>query len=127
MMLAYFADEVVGRRGRFDRQYRIVRLDTREERWVHGRGALDLDRSGRPVRMVGTIADITDQYLLETQKRRLAQALIQTGEAVLITGPSGEFEFANPAFERLSGFTPEGPARARHGRPRRQDPGRDPL
>jgi PAS domain S-box-containing protein len=104
-MLAYFAGEVVGRRGRFDRQYRIVRADTREERWVHGRGALDLDRTGRPVRMVGTIADITDQRVLEARNRRLAQALVQTSEAVLITGPAGEFEFANPAFERLSGLT----------------------
>ncbi|HEY6014484.1 MAG TPA: PAS domain-containing protein, partial [Candidatus Limnocylindrales bacterium] len=104
-MLAYFAGDVVGRHGRFDRQYRIVRADTREERWVHGRGVLDLDRTGRPVRMVGTIADITDQRVLEARNRRLAQALVQTSEAVLITGPAGEFEFANPAFERLSGLT----------------------
>ncbi len=106
-MVAYFATEVVARRGRFDRQYRIVRGDTGAERWVHGRGALDLDRAGRPIRMVGTIADITDQRLLEAQSRRLAQALVHTNEAVLVTGPAGEFEYANPAFERLVGFTRE--------------------
>jgi PAS domain S-box-containing protein len=105
-MAAYFANDVLGRRGRFDRQYRIVRPDTGEERWVHGRGVLDLDRSGRPIRMVGTIADISDQVGLESQNRRLAQALVHTDEAVLITGPNGEFVFANPAFERLIGVVP---------------------
>jgi PAS domain S-box-containing protein len=103
-MVAYFLDEVLGQRGRFDRQYRIIRLDTGVERWVHGLGALDLDPSGRPVRMVGTIADVTDRRLLEAQNQRLAQALVQTDAAVLIARPTGELDFANPAFERLVGL-----------------------
>jgi PAS domain S-box-containing protein len=61
-MVAYFDVEVLGRAQPFDRQYRIVRADTGEDRWVHGRGALDLDTSGRPVRMLGTIADIAEQH-----------------------------------------------------------------
>ncbi len=105
-METYFATEVLAQRGRFDREYRIVRPDTGEPRWVHGRGVLTLDRSGRPIRMVGTIADITDQRRLELQNRRLAQALVQTHEAVLITDPAGDFEYANPAFERLLGHAP---------------------
>ena len=105
-MEAYFATDVVERRGRFDREYRIVRPNTGEQRWVHGRGILALDRSGRPIRMVGTIADVTDQRSLELRNRQLAESLIQTREAVLITGPAGEFEYANPAFERLTGLTP---------------------
>src|SRR5450759_4890599 len=36
-MVAYLIDEVVGRGRPFDRQYRIVRADTGEQRWVHGR------------------------------------------------------------------------------------------
>jgi PAS domain S-box-containing protein len=74
-MVAYFTDEVLGRSRPFDRQYRIVRADTGEERWVHGRGALDLDPSGRPLRMLGTIADITEQVVAERERARLVEGL----------------------------------------------------
>jgi PAS domain S-box-containing protein len=74
-MVAYFADEVLGRAQPFDRQYRIVRADTGEERWVHGRGALDLDASGRPLRMLGTIADITEQVVADKERARLVEGL----------------------------------------------------
>ena len=74
-MAAYFADEVLGRRRPFDRRYRIVRADTGAERWVHGRGALSLDQSGRPERMLGTITDITEPVLAEQARTSLIEGL----------------------------------------------------
>ncbi|HEY5629670.1 MAG TPA: PAS domain-containing protein [Candidatus Limnocylindrales bacterium] len=74
-MAAYFADEVVGKGRPFDRRYRIVRPAGGEECWVHGRGALDYDESGRPVRMFGTISDISDQVAAELERERLDEAL----------------------------------------------------
>src|ERR1017187_3546716 len=53
-MVAYLTDEVLGAGTPFDRRYRVIRADNGEERWVHGRGALELDGSGRPTRMLGT-------------------------------------------------------------------------
>lgn len=47
-LLAYLEQEVLGLGHPFDRHYRIVRPDTGEERWVHGRGTLELDAGGRP-------------------------------------------------------------------------------
>lgn len=74
-MVAYFSDHVLRRREPFDRRYRIVRPDTRETRWVHGRGALELDDTGRPVRMVGTIADVSELASAEEEQARLARDL----------------------------------------------------
>ncbi len=74
-MLDYFAEEVVGRARPFDRRYRIVRADTGQARTVQGRGALDLDESGRPLRMVGTISDVTDQVALDDERARLEAEL----------------------------------------------------
>ena len=74
-MVAYLIDEVVGRAQPFDRQYRIVRADTGAERWVHGRGALELAGFGRPVRMVGVIADITDQAAAQEERAQLEEKL----------------------------------------------------
>jgi PAS domain S-box-containing protein len=45
---------------RFDREYRIRRPSDGEERWVRGFGELDFDEAGRPIRMIGTIQDITE-------------------------------------------------------------------
>ena len=75
VMAAYFADEVIRGAHPFDRRYRIVRPSTGEECWVHGRGALDLDESGRPVRMFGTISDISEQVSAEIERNRLDEAL----------------------------------------------------
>ncbi len=74
-MVAYFAGDVIGRGLPFDRRYRIVRADTGEARWVYGRGALTLDDDGAPIRMVGTIADITEQVASEEERTRLVEEL----------------------------------------------------
>ena len=73
MMGRYFANEVLGQGKAFDKRYRIVRRNGGEERWVHGMGELEVDASGAPVIMIGTIQDITEsvqreQQLLQSQK-----------------------------------------------------------
>jgi len=72
---AYLADEVLGRGHPFERRYRIMRADTGETRWVDGRGALQFDESGRPTRMLGTIADVTDRVAAEQERTRLEAGL----------------------------------------------------
>ena len=72
---AYLAGEVLGRGRTFERRYRINRADTGETRWVDGRGTLEFDGSGRPIRMVGTIADVTDHVAAEKERARLEAGL----------------------------------------------------
>jgi PAS domain S-box-containing protein len=59
-MQRYLAEEVLHSRAPFDRTYRIVRVQDRQERWVHGFGKLVLDQAGQVVKMIGTIQDITE-------------------------------------------------------------------
>ena len=68
MMDQYFRQEVLGRKKSFDKEYKIVRPANMEERWVHGKGKLELDGKGAVVRMIGTIMDITEKKLAETAK-----------------------------------------------------------
>lgn len=42
-------------------EYRVVRADDQRERWVLRQGVLDHDEAGRPVRLIGTIQDITPE------------------------------------------------------------------
>lgn len=64
----YLAHDVVAKQGRFDREYRIVRHDDGIERWVHGMGRLEFDGQGQPMRMIGTIQDVTQRKQLEEQQ-----------------------------------------------------------
>lgn len=74
MMLDYFVNEVIGKRKTFDKQYRIVNQRDKNIYWVHGLGTLDFDENGNPLRMFGTIQDITtiknyELSLIEAKER----------------------------------------------------------
>jgi PAS domain S-box-containing protein len=75
-MRRYFAEHVIGARRRFDKEYRILRPSDSQERWVHGRGQLFFDLAGRPLRMVGTIQDITERRQREQEKLELERRLL---------------------------------------------------
>ena len=74
-MLAYL-EEIMERKSTFDREYRIKRKNDGAERWVHTLGKLEYDATGSPIRMAGSLQDITarkqeEKKLLE-ERRRLA-------------------------------------------------------
>lgn len=71
----------------FDIEYRIVRPADGSLRWMHGLGQLERTRMGTPVRIVGTVQDITERKLAEQatqvlldQNTRLVRQLIDTQE-----------------------------------------------
>jgi PAS domain S-box-containing protein len=51
--------------------------------------------------------DITERKRAEAEHVRLVTAIEQSAEAVMITTTSGEIEYVNPAFTRITGFTRE--------------------
>ena len=75
-MRTYLKDEVLGQRKLFDREYRIVRPMDGAVRWVHGIGRLEFDTQGHPVKMPGTIQDITEAKQAQEALRE-SQHLLQ--------------------------------------------------
>ena len=69
-MLAY-SWQIVAEHGVFDRQYRIVRPSDGAVRWMHGLGQIECTEEGLPLRMVGTVQDITERKLAEEAKQAL--------------------------------------------------------
>ncbi len=82
-----YGRQVVAERMAFDRQYRIVRPSDGAVRWMHGRGQIESNRDGKPLRLVGTIQDITERkrseaatQLLLDENTRLVRQLIAMQE-----------------------------------------------
>jgi PAS domain S-box-containing protein len=55
---------------RYSIEHRVVRPDG-SERIVHERGEVTVDGEGKPVRMIGTVHDITETKAMEAESRRL--------------------------------------------------------
>ncbi|NTW59091.1 MAG: PAS domain S-box protein, partial [Nitrospirae bacterium] len=75
-MTSYFSDQVLGARKSFNREYRIIRQSDGQVRWVYGLGRLDLDDRGKPIRMIGTIQDVTDRKKALEEKLELERRLL---------------------------------------------------
>ncbi len=65
-MRQYMQDHVLAKHNRFDKEYRIVRHNDQQERWVYGLGELEFDAQGNIIKMIGTIQDITERKQVET-------------------------------------------------------------
>lgn len=74
-MTAYLKEMVVGQLQPFLQEYRIVRPRDGAERWVHGRGSLELDAAGGAARMRGAIQDVTEQKQAEAEMRESKELL----------------------------------------------------
>ena len=69
------------------------------------------NKEGEVVLFAGVQNDVSERHTLEQRTQRLAAALQQVNEAVLITGPDLEepgprILYANPAFAEMTGYDP---------------------
>jgi two-component system cell cycle sensor histidine kinase/response regulator CckA len=62
------------------------------------------DADGRVLYYEGAVENVTARRAAEEARARLAAAVEQTGEAVVVTDPQGTIEYVNPAFERITGY-----------------------
>ncbi len=74
--MAAYLQELLASGGRFDRVYRIGAREA-PPRFVHGLGDLERDAAGRPVRLFGTIQDVTARIEAERSREELAEQLRQ--------------------------------------------------
>ena len=77
--MRYWKELVLGGRTTFDREFRIVRQNDRQERWVHGLGELQFDKNGRLEKMIGTAQDITERKCAE-EALKMSQALLDKAQ-----------------------------------------------
>ena len=107
----HFTEEVLGKREPFDLQYRVVRPRDRIERWVHGRGNLEVRSDGQVVSMFGVIQDVTHtkqaEQILKTSERRFVDIAEHTQEWIWEVDTDGRYTYSSQAVEKILGYTPE--------------------
>jgi diguanylate cyclase (GGDEF)-like protein/PAS domain S-box-containing protein len=75
-------------------------------KWILDRGmVVSRDASGKPLRMIGTNADISPQREREEALRLAATVFNTVDEAVLVTGPDNRIIAVNPSFSRITGYS----------------------
>ncbi|MEY2632277.1 MAG: hypothetical protein RIR00_931 [Pseudomonadota bacterium] len=79
------------------------------EIWVANRGrVVEWDAAGKPVRMVGTITDVTDRYRAEQQlmewNLRMESIFTLSPDGFVYFDRNRRVEYVNAAFERMTGL-----------------------
>jgi PAS domain S-box-containing protein len=85
-----------------DVEYRIEVAGARG-RWLSCKGDVLCDVDGRPVRITGTVMDITERKLAEQELRRQALIFESLCEGVIITDRGGRITDWNASAERMFG------------------------
>ncbi|MEK6326172.1 MAG: SpoIIE family protein phosphatase [Actinomycetota bacterium] len=87
----------------FSFEHRVVRHDG-ATRVVHGRGQVETDDSGDPLRVFGTAQDVTDQRRTQEQFRQLVES---APDAMVIVNEQGRIVLVNAQAERLFSYARE--------------------
>ncbi|MDP8972864.1 MAG: PAS domain S-box protein, partial [Actinomycetota bacterium] len=95
----------------YDFEHRMVRRDG-EERVVHCQAEVVFDEEGEPLRIVGTIHDITErkeaEEKLKASEERYRAVMEQSAEAIWVFDPDTKQVLeSNTAFQEMLGYTAE--------------------
>jgi PAS domain S-box-containing protein len=105
---AAYTDSLRGNRDTYEVEHRIIRKDSGEVRFVHEKCEHSRDTTGRIIRSIGMVLDITERKQVEEALRRqrdFADSLIETAQAiVLVLDPAGRIVRFNPFMEQVSGY-----------------------
>lgn len=98
-------DHVQGKTERFAYESRVQKK-TGEWVWLYSIGRVsERDGEGNPLTLLGTSIDITQIKQAQEELNLLATALEQAWECIIITDRHAQILYANPAFERTSGYS----------------------
>ena len=84
--------------------YRIITKNG-ELRWVNDTTYIRRNSVGEITHYEGVVYDITDLKQAEEERSQLLEAIDQSSETIVITDLAGKIQYANPAFEKISGYT----------------------
>ncbi|HIJ79359.1 MAG: PAS domain S-box protein [Desulfobulbaceae bacterium] len=99
-------NDAIAKRRRVNIDHRFL-LPDGSEKMVNEQAEIYYTENGAPLKLAGTIQDITERKLLEQEHFRLIKAVEQTGDSIVITDKKGTILYVNPAFEKTTGYSKE--------------------
>ncbi len=97
-------DGLLRRGDPYDLEFQIRRHDDGALRTMHSVAEVERDPEGRPIRVVGTIQDITERVAADEERARLIAAIDQASDAIVLQRFDGTATYANRSFCRLYGY-----------------------
>lgn len=104
MVQDYFATNVLINHELFNKEYRIKRINDQQERWVHGMGKLEFNDDEDPIKMIGTIQDITERKQAEEKFKLLSLSVEQSTEGMAHADLNGNLIYINKAWCEMHGY-----------------------
>jgi PAS domain S-box-containing protein len=109
VMYDYVVNDVLRDHKKFDKEYKIIRADDGTERWVHGLGLLTLNQDNKPLKLVGTISDISDRKLSECaiieSEKNYRTLFEKMSQGVFYQMADGSISDVNEAALRICGLS----------------------
>lgn len=99
-----FFEEIKADLARRNIEHRITRKDG-SVRWVSNNCSVVVDEKSGAIWMDGFLLDITELKDAEKERDRLFTAIEQSADTVVITDAEGSIQYANPGFERITGYS----------------------
>jgi len=88
-------------------EHRIVRRSDGAVRTVQSRGDVVCDEQGQPVRIVGTVQDVTERKQVEEALAQYVALIFGSEDAIMTMALNGTILSWNPGAERLYGYVAE--------------------
>ena len=110
-------DHLAGLTPRLDHEFRIIRLDNREVRWIHTRAQCFRDAAGQPLRLAGSTTDVTarkrSEEALRRSEERYQLAVAGSNEGLWDWDLSSDMLFLSPRAQQLMFVEPGEPLQSR--------------
>lgn len=98
--------KILEQTGNFISQYRMKHKNGNFI-FIEDNGIVITDEVGKPVRVLGSMRDITLKKLAEDELRKLSHAVEQSQVSIVITNKQGFIEYVNPKFCQVTGYSYE--------------------
>jgi PAS domain S-box-containing protein len=97
----------------FEQICRITRWSDQERRWIMASGHWELNEQELPVRLIGTMQDITERQEMQEKLKMFEACISQVNDAVIVTdngsgrGDGEHVVYVNEAFIKKTGYSRE--------------------
>lgn len=100
--------QIAGEKKRFNREYKIIRVDDGKESWVHGLGEFIFDSQMNPVRLIGTVQDINERKLAQEEllvsETKFRKYIDFAPHGIFVADETGKYIEVNSAACQITGY-----------------------